>query len=168
MSLILSGVTTGAPKIVGLQVGNGTTVTGTTGAVISATITVAANILATNSILEFVWTTNRVSGNNNVIQSQVWVNTSNTLSGATQIATGANLSAAQWNVKGGRDVQKLNTTAVTYPAANQVASDYSVATGAQTSLTLNNANTLFFLFACNNLSASDSSYIHKIRITEYA
>lgn len=168
MSLILSGVTTGAPKTIGLQVGNGTTITGTTSATISATITVNANTLATNSILEFVWTTNRVSGTNSTIQSQVWVNTSNTLSGATQIATGGNLTSTQWNNKGWRDVQKLNTTAVTWLANSQIASDLSNATSAQTSLTLNNANTLYFLFACLNLSASDSSYIHKIRITEYA
>jgi len=166
MAIIINGFNTGAPKIVGLQVGNGTTVTGTTSATLSATITIPANTLATNSILEVVWSTVRSSGANNVIQGQVYVNTSNSLTGATQIALGANIAAASSAVKGARDIQKLNTSCQIMQVT-QFASDFSV-TAAPSTFTLNNANTIYFLFACLNLSASDSSYINRIRITEYA
>jgi hypothetical protein len=167
MSIIINGFNTGAPKIVGLQVENGTTVTGTTSATKSATITIPANTLQTNSILEVVWSTVRSGGSSNVIQGQVYVNTSDTLTGATQIALGANMSSAQQNVKGGRDIQKLNTSCQIMQVT-QFASDYSITSGAPATFTLNNSNTIYFLFACLNLSAADSSYINRIRITEYA
>ena len=166
MAITINGVNTGAPKIVGLQVGNGTTVIGTTSATISATITIPANTLQTNSILEVVWSCVRAGGSSNVIQGQVYVNTSNSLTGATQIALGANLASSNSAVKGARDIQKLNTSCQIM-IVSQFASDFSVA-GAPATFTLNNANTIYFIFACLNLSASDSSYINRIRITEYA
>ena len=76
------------------------------------------------------------------------------------------MTGSQYNVKCGRDIQKLNTSCQIMQVT-QFASDYSITSGVPATFTLNNSSTVYFIFACLNLSAADASYINKIRITEY-
>jgi hypothetical protein len=166
MGVTVNGFNTGVPKIVGEQESNGTIVTGTTSATISATITIPANALATDSILEVAWSAVRSSGTNGSFVSRVYVNTSNSLTGATFIASGTSVGSTQYNVKNVRDIQKLNTSCQ-MAGLTGLSSDYSLFTSIFT-FTLNNSSPVYFLFAIINVSTLDSTYINRIRITEYA
>ena len=170
--LSMSGTTlstSGSPRIVGTLIGVGTNVTGTTAVTKSHTITIAANTLPTNCLLEVAWRSVRVSGVNNTIQSSVWINTSDTLTGATRIAIGGNLSnAPQYVNRCFREFRKLGTSGESaWNPAAQIATDGSNATTADGTFTINNSADVFIIFAQQNSSTLDTSRIENIRITQY-
>jgi hypothetical protein len=65
----------------------GVNVTGTLTKTLSASILIPANTLTAVSVIETTWRAIRVSGTNSTITVDAYVNTANSLSGATLLAT---------------------------------------------------------------------------------
>lgn len=161
------GVAANAPAIIVADAADGIVVTGTTSPTISKSYLITANTLKTNSILEVSWGVLRTTASSTV-QSQMYINTSNTLVGATLIATGANQSALlNGYLRNIRDIQKVNTAGSVYNASNQSSSDLGIANSQVTTFTLDNAVNLYLIFAIANSSAADSASINRVRVTEY-
>ena len=152
------------PKAIAVAVADGTNVSSTIAA-ISQSIFIPANTFSTNCILEVVWGSVRISGSLATGQSAFYINTSNTLTGATLVAIGANMTTTQNYVKCARDIQKIGTAAKT-SNATQIASDYTV-TATVNSFTLNNSTDLYFLFTQSG-GATDVMTIRNVRITQYS
>lgn len=155
-----------APEILGLFVEDGHIITGTNAVTRSASIRIPANTLTERELIEIVWSTLRVSGTGSVIQSQVYVNTADTLVGATKIATGANMNVSQYNVKGGRDIQIINSSALVPDPNAQAASDYSL-TSFPATVAWDVTVDQYIIFAILNVSLTDQSLINKVRVTRY-
>jgi hypothetical protein len=161
------------PQVVGFSVANGTTITGpgSTSPRISTEITIPANTLATNSIIEMLWMSIRLSGVGGTIQSAVYLSTSSgTLGssptvGSTLLATGANMITTGFTLKNVRDLNKQNTAGLVANAATQLGNDFSAQT--VTSFTINNSSTLYLQFCVSSTGITDTSCIRNIRITEY-
>lgn len=174
LNIPIPSTTTLNPQVVGFSVANGTTITGpgSTTPKISTEITIPANTLATNSIIEMLWMGIRLSGAGGTIQSAVYLSTSsgtlggNPTVGSTLIATGANTSSTNAIVKCVRDLNKQGTAGLVARADTQFGSDFSLATSV-TSFTINNANALYFQFCVSSTGVTDTSCIRNIRMTEY-
>jgi hypothetical protein len=174
LNIPIPSTTTLNPQVVGFSVANGTTITGpgSTSPRISTQITIPAGTLATNSIIEMVWMSIRLSGAVGVIQSAVYLSTSSgTLGssptvGATLLATGANMTSTNVIVKLVRDLNKQGTSGTVANAATQYGSDFSLQT-VVTSFTIKNSSTLYLQFCVSSTGPADTSCIRNIRITEY-
>jgi hypothetical protein len=152
-----------SPSAIAVNVLDGTPITGTT-LTISTSLLIPANTIVTNSILQLSWGIERVSGTSGTVGNQVYINTTNSLTGATLVAIGGNLVTGLTYVNCSRDIQKVGTTAKTSQAI-QMVNDGTLSASINT-FTLNNATDLYFIFACNG-GASDVSVIRQIRITQY-
>ena len=174
LNIPIPSTTTLNPQVVGFSVANGTTITGpgSTSPRISTQITIPAGTLATNSIIEMLWMSIRLSGAVGVIQSAVYLSTSSgTLGssptvGATLLATGANMTSTQIIVKLVRDLNKQGTSGTVANAATQYGNDFGLQT-VVTSFTINNSSTLYLQFCVSSTGPADTSCIRNIRITEY-
>ena len=174
LNIPIPSTTTLNPQVVGFSVANGTTITGpgSTSPRISTQITIPAGTLATNSIIEMLWMSIRLSGAGGIIQSAVYLSTSSgTLGssptvGATLLATGANMTSTQIIVKLVRDLNKQSTSGTVANAATQYGSDFGLQT-VVTSFTINNSSTLYLQFCVSSTGPADTSCIRNIRITEY-
>lgn len=161
-NIVISGGSSN-PSVIAVSVSDGTQITGSV-LTISKSILVPANTIATNAILEIVWGINRVSGIAGNVGNQLYVNTSNTLTGATLIAVGGNLGTGQAYVNQSRDIQKVGTSAKT-AAIGVLINDGTISTSIN-SFTLNNASALYFMFACFG-GVGDVSVIKQARIIQY-
>lgn len=174
LNIPIPSTTTLNPQVVGFSVANGTTITGpgSTTPKISTEITIPAGTLATNSIIEMLWMSIRLSGNVGIIQSAVYLSTasgtlgSNPTVGSTLLAIGANMTSTQIIVKLVRDLNKQGTSGTVANAATQYGSDFSLLT-VVTSFTINNSSTLYLQFCVSSTGPADTSCIRNIRITEY-
>jgi len=174
LNIPISSTATLNPQVVGFSVANGTTITGPglTSPRISIQITIPAGTLATNSIIEMVWMSIRLSGVGGIVQSAVYLSTSsgtlggNPTVGATLLATGANMASTNVIVKNVRDLNKQSTSGTVANAANQASSDLGLQTSV-TSFTINNSSTLYLQFCVSSTGITDTSCIRNIRITEY-
>jgi len=174
LNIPIPSTTTLNPQVVGFSVANGTTITGpgSTSPRISTEITIPANTLATNSIIEMLWMSIRLSGAGGTIQSAVYLSTSSgTLGssptvGSTLLATGANVISTNVIVKCVRDLNKQGTSGTVANAATQYGSDFSIQTSV-TSFTINNSSTLYLQFCVSSTGVADTSCIRNIRMTEY-
>jgi len=160
-NLVVGG--TSNPSVVAVSVPDGTQITGAT-VTISTSLLVPANTIATNSIIQISWGIQRISGSSGTVQNQIYINTSNTLTGATLVASGGNLSTGQVYFNQARDIQKVGIVAKT-ASTTQLVTDGSVSTSINT-FTLNNSVPLYFLFACSG-GSGDVSVIRQVRITQY-
>ena len=160
--------TANAPEVIGYQVEDGTLVTGTAFAAIkSASILIPANTLGSRELLELVWSVNRVSGTNGPIGTYAFVNTVDSLVGATQIAVGSPLNISSYNLKIGRDISILANHGHIAQANFSLGTDHFPA-GGVTDFAFNTAVDNYFIFACANNSATDKSTVNRIRITRYS
>ncbi len=151
------------PSVVAVNVPDGTQITGST-LTISTSLFIAANTILTNSILQLNWGIQRISGTGGTVINQVYINTTNSLTGATLVATGGNLSTAQTYVNCSRDIQKVGTVAKT-SMTTQMVNDGTISTSINT-FTLNNATDLYMIFACQG-GIGDVSVIRQVRLTQY-
>jgi hypothetical protein len=164
----IAGASSNAPVIIVADALDGTVVTGTTTSTISKSYLIPSNTLKTNSILEVSWGVYRTTGLS-TIQTQMWINSSNTLVGATRIATGANQALQVTGyLRNIRDIQKVGDFGYSYNAFGQVSSDLGTGIGTvRTTFNLNNSLDLYIMFSIENTNAGDSSSINRVRITEY-
>ena len=174
LNIPIPSTTTLNPQVVGFSVANGTTITGpgSTTPKISTQITIPAGTLATNSIIEMLWMSIRLSGAGGIIQSAVYLSTasgtlgSNPTVGSTLLAIGANMTSTQVIIKLVRDLNKQSTSGTVANAATQYGSDFGLQT-VVTSFTINNSSTLYLQFCVSSTGPADTSCIRNIRITEY-
>jgi len=159
-----SGGGSSNPKAIAVSPFDGTNVSSTI-ATISRSILIPANTFDTNCIIEVVWGAVRISGTSAGGQSALYINTSNSLSGATLVATGSNINSTQFYCKNGRDIQKIGTAAKSMNTL-PFASDYSPST-AINNFTLNNSTDLYFLFTIF-AGVADVVTIRNVRITQYS
>lgn len=145
----------------------GSPITGITNQhVISGSIFVPANSLATNSVIQTSWGTYRVGSG--VMQSAIFVNTSNSLVGATRIATSANtLNDGGW-FRNERDFQKLGNELYGYNFDNQSSNDISVNQNYRYQVTIDPTVDLYFIFTALLLTASDVVTVNRARMTEHS
>jgi hypothetical protein len=161
--LTISSGSSANPSVIAVNIPDGTTVSGAT-LTISKSLFIPANTIATNAILQLNWGVQRLSGIIGTVVNQVYINTTNSLTGATLVAIGGNLNTTQSYVNCSRDIQKVGTTAKTSQTTQQV-NDGSISLSINT-FTLNNSTDLYMIFACNG-GASDTSVIRQVRLTQY-
>jgi len=157
------------PRLIGAFPGTGSNVTGGTAATSSVSILVPANTLRTNSTIEIVWSALRVAGTSGSIAYRAHINTTDSLTGATQLGI-QSLTAGQGSLKLARDMQKMGTVGLIASTTTTLTSDYNVLGGVNpnTTVTVDDSSDLYFLFSAQNASALDISCVYKVRITEYA
>lgn len=143
------------------------TVSNATGLQIAASYLIPAGTLNDSAILEVSWGS-LAQLSNTTVQSQMYVNTSNSLSGATQIATGANqLGVINGYVRNIRDIQKVANNGFIRAAGIQTSSDLGPANSTRLTFNLDNSVDLYFIFVLNLFNPSQIASINRVRITQY-
>jgi hypothetical protein len=166
-----SGGSGGSSAVTNLGIGTtGTIVTGTTANTITQSILIPANTLAANNTLDLLARfskTGTVGGGN----YRVYINTSNTLTGATLIAT-------LYQIAGGAVISNhqnirsffYNGTNLTGLLSSSFSSvtDIQQTTTAPISFAYNSATAYHLIFAIQLTSTADSSVMTAYRILKYA
>jgi hypothetical protein len=143
-----------------LGIVTGTNVTGVTAITKSATITIPANTISANTLLEIEARAIRVATATGTIAFSVYLNTSDSLTGATLMGTFQTMTNTNWYSQARRslfinpatnNLQCLNTGA-TSP-------DDFVASGTLGSLTFNEAVTNYIIFAVQPSSTASTSAV---------
>jgi hypothetical protein len=161
----------GSSAVTNLGIGTtGTIVTGTTANTITQSILIPANTLAANNTLDLLARfskTGSVGGGN----YRVYINTSNTLTGATLIAT-------LYQIAGGAVIiNHQNIRSFFYNGTNLTGNlssttisvtDIQQTTGTPISVAYNSANAYYLIFAIQLTSTADSSVMTAYRILKYA
>lgn len=163
-----AGLIAGIKKL-GVFAINGTVITGGVASTpyVSASIFIPANTLETNSIIETSWGLYKTT-TSGTVQSHVYVNTINSLSGATRIATGANQNPADLGfIRNLRDFQKIGNTLYTYNATQQNASDITSTSNSRTTIPITPTAGIYVLFCVWRANILDSASIGRIRMTEH-
>jgi hypothetical protein len=140
---------------------NGSALTGTTASSIppSQANLIPANTIAVGDILRFITQLTK-TGTAGIYTTRIYVNTSNSLSGATLMATRANGAGSDLCTIMGRAfaVQSSTVTSIGSTTVSSVASE-QVYTGSA-SLNINWAIDQYFIVAVQNASAADSTIVN--------
>lgn len=156
-----------------LSVGNtlslttGVNVTGTTAITKSASILIAANSITQNTVLEVISRALRVSGTGSTIYHDCYINTTDSLTGATLLGTFNGLTTTQTFSQGIRQLfidTSTNQLSVVFSGAT-IGTDY-VNTLAST-ITFNPVNNYYIIFAVKLFNTGDVSKIQFGLIKKY-
>jgi hypothetical protein len=129
----------------------GTTITGLTNA-ISDSFLLPANTFGSNCVFELQWLPSRIVGTSGTTQGLVYINSTNSLTGATLFATGANMTTT--GITTGRFVRwvsvrsNIGSLAAT---SGQQSSDYTSLVPTE-NLPFDNTSGIYFLFVMNNVT----------------
>ena len=150
-SILGSGdlVIAGGQKVPAVSNTIGTTITGLTNA-ISDSFLLPANTFSSNCQFELQWYPSRIIGSSGTTQGLVYINSTNSLTGATLLATGINLSnTGVSNVTCRRTVAVRSNVGTLMATSNQASSDFST-TQPTENLPFDNTSGIYFLFVMNN------------------
>ena len=140
-----------------LGVVQGTNVVGTTAMTKSATITLPANTISAVSILEIEARAIRIATTGVSFQFQVYINTSDTLTGATLLGVFNTMTTTNWFSQGRRSLF-IDTATNTLTCVNTGATipDDFVNTGTNGTITFDETQTYYLIFAIqpSNTSAT--------------
>ena len=131
----------------------GTTITGATNA-ISDSFLLPANTFSSNCVFELQWMPSRIAGTGTAVQGLVYINSTNSLTGATLFATGANMTTT--GITTARFVRwvsirsNIGSLALT---SGQAASDYTSLLPTE-NLPFDNSVGIYFLFVMNNVGGA--------------
>ena len=129
----------------------GTTITGLTNA-ISDSFLLPANTFSSNCQIELQWYPSRIVGTSGTTQGLVYINSTNSLTGATLFATGASMSnSGVTNLTCRRTVAIRSNVGTLMATATQAGSDFS-STQPTENLPFDNTSGIYFLFVMNNLT----------------
>jgi len=148
--------------LIGNQIG--TQVTGTIANTISASQIITANKLVNGNVLQIRSKAFKSvsSGTTNI---RMYINTSNSLSGATLIASAANMTSLQiqtfW-----RDFPLISGNLYCYSPSTLISSD--VTNGAYTLVPFNSSNTYYLLFAIQNFATTEITNFINVNVSKYA
>ena len=153
----------GGPEVLGYSGTVGTTTTGTS-IVISKSLFIPANTLTSNSILELSWRINRVSGNLGQIYSRLYLNQTNTLTGASLISgiitinSGTQALLAQKSISCiGTQLRYQNTASGTESTASPLAT-----------LSINTTFNYYLLFTAQCQNTADVGAVDQFKVLLYA
>lgn len=144
-----------------LGIVQGVNVNGTTAMTKSATITIPANTISAVSILEIEARAIRVATTGVSFQFQVYINTSDTLTGATLLGVFNTISTTNWFSQGRRSLfidPSINTLICVNTGAT-IPTDF-VNTGTNGSITFNETLTYYIIFA---IQPSGTTSIGKVQ-----
>ena len=150
------------PTVIALAAADGTIVTGTTTETLSQSLLIPANTFSSNGMLEVLC---RMSKTGNLGSSTVkmYKNTSNTLTGATLIATiSSAISSGSLFTQGIRTFRINSNTLSTYSAVNGAVLDFA-STNLITSTTFTTNVDNYIIFSITLGSTSDSANISMAR-----
>ena len=141
----------GGQKVPAVSNTIGTTITGLTNA-ISDSFLLPANTFSSNCQFELQWYPSRIVGSSGTTQGLVYINSTNSLTGATLFATGANLSnSGVTNTTCRRTVQVRSNVGTLMSTTSQATSDFS-GTQPTENLPFDNTSGIYFLFVMNNVT----------------
>jgi hypothetical protein len=135
------------------------------GIIKSSTLLIPANTISTpGGVIEFIAKFYRISGTTNTISSYLFTNTSDTLTGASLLATGGAIITGVQMTTLARTMNYSGGLIKTLAAASLFASDYT----AQpiSSVAFNPAVDNYFIFA-TGVSAGDTAVCQSYRVTIY-
>jgi len=151
-----------------LSITTGLNVTGTTAMTKSASILIAANSITQRTVLEVISRAIRISGTASTIFHQIFINTTDSLTGATLLGVFNSLTATNYFSQGTRQIfidTSTNQLTVVNAGAT-IATDY-VNTGANTILTFNPVNNYYIIFAVQPFNTGDTTKIQFGLIKKY-
>ena len=152
-SLVGSGNVTIAGASPYTTVGNsaGILVNNSTANTISASILIPANTLVATQVLQLRAQVRKIGGSGTV-NVRFYVNTTNSLVGATQIAQGANMTGSGLMQRVARDIYITNSSLQCYVPTNGISTDLSSAPMTNVTYTLANAYYLIAAIQCSTLT----------------
>lgn len=131
----------------------GTTITGLTNA-ISDSFLLPANTFSSNCTFELQWFPSRIAGTGTATQGLVYINSTNSLTGATLFATGANITATGVSVQRcARNVSIRSNIGTLIITSGQGSSDYTSFLPTE-NLPFDNTSGIYFLFVMNNVGGA--------------
>ena len=129
----------------------GTTITGLTNA-ISDSFLLPANTFSSNCQFELQWYPSRIVGSSGTTQGLVYINSTNSLTGATLFATGGNMtSTGVSNNRCTRNVLIRSNIGTLASTSTQTGSDYTSLLPTE-NLPFDNTSGIYFLFVMNNVT----------------
>ena len=141
----------GGQKVPAVSNTIGTTITGLTNA-ISDSFLLPANTFSSNCQIELQWYPSRIVGTSGTTQGLVYINSTNSLTGATLFATGASMTLTTvTNVTCRRTLQVRSNVGTLINTATQTGSDFSSALPTE-NLPFDNTSGIYFLFVMNNVT----------------
>ena len=146
-------VVVGGQKVPAVSNTIGTTITGLTNA-ISDSFLLPANTFSSNCQFELQWYPSRIAGTGTATQGLVYINSTNSLTGATLFATGVNITnTGVTNVTCRRTVAVRSNVGTLMSTSNQASSDFSL-TQPTENLPFDNTSGIYFLFVMNNVGGA--------------
>ena len=151
-----------------IDVVTGTNITGTLTNSKSASILIPANTITGNSVIEIMSRAIRVSGTANTIYHQMYINTTDSLSGATLLGIFTTLSFSNYWGQGTREARIL-------PGSNQmkifntgatIAQDYLSGVIAST-VTFNETVDNYIIFAVQIFNVGDTAAVEVAKVVLY-
>lgn len=167
-SIVGSGnlVVSGDTKFKAISSTQGASINGITTA-ISSSVFIPSGTLTTNSMIDVLLAARRQAGAGTV-QAQIYLNSTNSLTGATLWAIGLNFTSNNWNGKIIRSWFFNGNTLVTNVPPSALANLDISTPNTPSSYTYNPATTdLYIMFAMANLSADNISYTNGYKILCY-
>ena len=141
----------GGQKVPAVSTTIGTTITGLTNA-ISDSFLLPANTFSSNCQFELQWYPSRIVGSSGTTQGLVYINSTNSLTGATLFATGINMTnSGVSNQTCRRTVAVRSNVGTLMSTSSQASSDFSV-TQPTENLPFDNTSGIYFLFVMNNIT----------------
>ena len=146
-------VIAGGQKVPAVSNTIGTTITGLTNA-ISDSFLLPANTFSSNCQLELQWMPSRIAGTGTAVQGLVYINSTNSLTGATLFATGGNMTpTGVSNSKCIRILQVRSNVGTLINTTTQTASDLAAFLPTE-NLPFDNTSGIYFLFVMNNVGGA--------------
>ena len=142
-------VIAGGQKVPAVSNTIGTTITGLTNA-ISDSFLLPANTFSSNCQIELQWIPSRIVGASGTTNGLVYINSTNSLTGATLIATGANMTLTTVsNVRCVRTLQVRSNVGTLVSTIAVTATDLGAFLPTE-NLPFDNTSGIYFLFVMNN------------------
>jgi hypothetical protein len=151
-----------------LGIVTGTNVTGVTAMTKSATITIPANTISAITVLELEARAIRVATLTGTIAFQVYINTSDSLTGATLLGVFNSMTTSNWFTQGRRSlfINPTINTLICVNTGTTVATDFT-STGANGSVTFNEAVTNYLIFAVQPSSSTTTAVVQYAFLKKY-
>jgi hypothetical protein len=157
---------TSNPSVITLSVAGGTPVTGTLLNTISQSLIIPANTFTPEGMLEFL-VRYRKTGSAGTMTCRVYLNTSPTLTGATQIGGYVNGSSSLF-FQGIRTGRVKSNVLTLWPSSANVFLDYTTSGAAKTSVTFNTSVDNYLLFTVQLFNVADSTVVNIARAVIYS
>ena len=147
-------------------VGNsaGTPVNNSTANTISASILIPGSTLVATKVLQLRAQVRKISGTG-TSNIRFYINTTNSLVGATQIAQGANMTGSGLMQRVGRDIYITISSLQCYLPTNPIATDLS--SGAMTNVNYTLALPYYLIAAVQNSTLTESTTVTRLNLMTY-